>query len=255
MRPIKLAKAKTSSLGGQWLTAMLLLSTSQLVLAHPGLKYDPAVSQEAVYSIEHGCGGNSVIGTIIVLPNLNESPIVKIDGKETDELLENLLVSSNAAMKLVIDKRVFDIQQPIRDSLGNVIGFWTGGGTAVPPDAAALLPFRPNVTAEFIEESCVSKVTYRLTAIDVCNLTTWADGVADKDYSLWVPAVGSDFDGERGGHSYDFSRNITVVRNLEENPLPADCGEGQEITVSPSAEQLNRDLRIKLDGQQVWPLP
>lgn len=255
MKSINLNRVFAFSSSGQFLTAMLLLSTSQLVLAHPGLKYDPAVSQEAVYSIEHGCGGNSVIGTIIVLPNVNESPIVKIDGEETDELLENLLVSSNAAMKLVIDKRVFDIQQPIRDELGNVIGFWTGGGTAVPPDAAALLPFRPNVTAEFIEESCVSKVTYRVTAIDVCNLTTWADGVNAQDYSLWVPAVGSDFDGEPDGHAYDFTRNITVMRDLEENPLPANCGEGQEIIVSPSAEQLNRDLRIKLDGQQVWPLP
>lgn len=255
MKSIKLNRVLTFSAGGQYLTVILLLSISQLVLAHPSLKYDPNVSQEALYSIEHGCGSNPVIGSIIVLPDLDKSPGIKINGEETDETLEDLLESANATMKLVIDKRVFDIQQPIRDELGNTIGFWTGGGSAVPADASAFLPFRPNVTAEFKEESCVTKVTYRITAIDVCKQTTWADGVDAQDYSLWVPAVGSDFDGEPDGHAYDFTRNITATRNLEDNPMPGDCSEEQEITVSPSAEQLNRDLRIKLDGQQIWPLP
>ncbi len=255
MKSNKLNKMFTSSLNRQRLSALLLLSISQSVLGHPGLKYDPTISPEALYSIEHGCGSNPVIGSIIVLPAVGGSPIIKINGEKTDQLLEDLLVSAGSFMKLVIDKSVFNLQKPIRDELGNVIGFWTGGGTAVPTDAVAFLPFRPDVHAEFPEESCVNKVTYRVTAIDVCNVTTWADGVADKDYSLWVPAVGSDFDGNPNGHAYDFTRNLTVTRNLAENPLPGECGEGNEITVSPSAEQLNRDLRIKLDGQQIWPLP
>jgi len=245
----------TFRLSAQGLAAMLLLSVSPFVLAHPGLRYDPAVSQTAEYSIEHGCGSNPVIGSIIVLPDLGFSPLVKINGEATEEPLDDLLESAGTQVSLVIDKSVFDLQVPIRDELGNAVGFWSGGGTAVPSTAVASLPFRPNVTAEFLEESCVSKVTYRVTAIDVCNQTTLAEGVPDQDWSFWVPAVGSDFDGEEGGHAYDWTRNITVTRDLEEMPLPTDCGEGDEILVSPSPEQLNRDLRIKLDGQQIWPLP
>ncbi len=245
----------TFRLSGQGLAAMLLLSVSPFVLAHPSLFYDPAVNQTAEYSIEHGCGSNPVIGSIIVLPDVQFSPLVKVNGEATEAPLDDLLAAFGVSVKLVIDKRVFDLQVPIQDELGNVIGFWSGGGAAVPPTAAAHLPFRPGVAADFLEESCVSKVTYRVTAIDVCNQTTWAEGVPDQDYSLWVPAVGSDFDGEPGGHAYDWTRNITVTRNLEEMPLPADCGEGDEILISPNPEQLNRDLRIKLDGQQIWPLP
>ncbi|MBK6618543.1 MAG: hypothetical protein IPG31_09350 [Nitrosomonas sp.] len=245
----------TFRLSAQGLAAMLLLSVSPFVLAHPGLRYDPAVSQTAEYSIEHGCGSNPVIGSIIVLPDVGFSPLVKVNGEATEESLADLVASANATLTVVIDKSVFDLQVPIRDELGNAVGFWSGGGTAVPSTAVASLPFRPNVTAEFLEESCVSKVTYRVTAIDVCNQTTLAEGVPDQDWSFWVPAVGSDFDGEEGGHAYDWTRNITVTRDLEEMPLPTDCGEGDEILVSPSPEQLNRDLRIKLDGQQIWPLP
>lgn len=255
MKSNKPNRMHTFRWSGQGLAAMLLLSVSPFMLAHPGLRYDPAVSQTAEYSIEHGCGSNSVIGSIIVLPDVGFSPLVKVNGEVTETPLEELLASANATLTVVIDKSVFDLQVPIRDELGNTVGFWSGGGTAVPSRAVASLPFRPNVTAEFLEESCVSKVTYRVTAIDVCNQTTLAEGVPDQDWSFWVPAVGSDFDGEPGGHAYDWTRNITVTRNLEEMPLPADCGEGDEILVSPSPEQLNRDLRIKLDGQQIWPLP
>ena len=37
--------------------------------------------------------------------------------------------------------------------------------------------------------------------------------------------------------------------------LPAECGEGVDVVVTPSAAQLNRDMPVVIGGVQVWPKP
>jgi hypothetical protein len=37
---------------------------------------------------------------------------------------------------------------------------------------------------------------------------------------------------------------LTVNRNLAENPLDPSCGAGFEVTATPSAQQIDRDLPI-----------
>jgi hypothetical protein len=43
---------------------------------------------------------------------------------------------------------------------------------------------------------------------------------------------------------------LSVNRNLAANPLDPSCGAGFEVTVTPSAEQIDRDLPIP----RVWRL-
>lgn len=74
--------------------------------------------------------------------------------------------------------------------------------------------------------------------------------------NFWVPAVGSKFDGAPGAHAYNFPVFFTVNRDLETNPLPESCGgAGQQVTVRPSAAQMDRDMPIIFNDTQVWPQP
>ena len=61
------------------------------------------------------------------------------------------------------------------------------------------------------------------------------------------------FDGIEGeSKGYNSPASLTVNRTTA---LPEGCGEGQNIIVTPSAAQLNRDMTIEFDGTQVWPTP
>jgi acetylornithine deacetylase/succinyl-diaminopimelate desuccinylase-like protein len=101
---------------------------------------------------------------------------------------------------------------------------------------------------------------------DVCGLSN-SSGFSDENVNMWTPAVGSNYDGV-GLHGYNSPATLKVVRNttgtpatlttaeVKANPLPASCGAGLDITVTPTAAQLNRDLpAIDANGVQVWPQP
>ncbi|MBK7354394.1 MAG: hypothetical protein IPJ05_13540 [Nitrosomonas sp.] len=99
------------------------------------------------------------------------------------------------------------------------------------------------------------KCTFCHSGCDVCTFTTLADFDSDT-VSLWTPAVGSKFDGTPGGGhtTYDSPPFLTLARDLENNPLPESCGEGiEEVVVKPSAAQIDRDMPVRINGQQVWP--
>ena len=95
---------------------------------------------------------------------------------------------------------------------------------------------------------------FAVAIVDVCKITTIANFTEDA-VSLWVPAVGSKYDGVPGSHAYDSPAFFTVNRDLESSPLPESCGTGQTVSITPSAAQINRDLPIQFNGTQVWPQP
>ena len=90
---------------------------------------------------------------------------------------------------------------------------------------------------------------------DICKITPLDQVNEEATVNFWTPAVGSNYDGSPGGHAYDFPVFFTVKRNLETNPLPETCGTGVQISVKPSAAQINRDMPIIYNGTQVWPQP
>ena len=200
--------------------------------------------------IGHGCQGNDVIGTSVVFPDGQDS-IITIDGNVHSGTLDEFVVNWGGLFQLLQDRSVFAEQDIKQDGNGNTIGFWTGGGRGMAARLNARIPFTMSA-AVLNSESCAKSVRFAVAVVDICTITTPVD-FEDDTVGLWVPAVGSQFDGKPGGHAYDSPAFLTVVRDLEGNPLPESCGEGiEEVIVKPSAAQINRDMPIRFNGQQVW---
>ena len=107
----------------------------------------------------------------------------------------------------------------------------------------------------FVPESCAKVVRFTFAVADICKITGFNDMNEEGSVNFWTPAVGSKYDGTPGGHAYDFPVFFTVNRDLDTNPLPESCGAGLQVTVKPSAAQVDRDMPIIFNGTQVWPQP
>ncbi|WP_090632946.1 hypothetical protein [Nitrosomonas marina] len=261
-------KLNKSLLTASIASTALLAVASQNALAHTRLTVTSTVesssshgtSQTAI-NIPHGCGDNSVIGNVFFLPDTNTAPLVQTstDNFQTFETPEganalNYIVNP-PFIRLIKSRDVFEMQDLINDPLGNPLGFWAAGGELPPSNWVAQLPFK--ITAVAIQpDSCANKVVLVPAIANVCNLTTMAEiDSSDSDnpnVDFWTaPDVGSSFDAP----SWSYPATYTIERDLENNPLPESCGEGLAVRIIPSAEQVNRDMPVKIDGQQVWPLP
>ena len=243
------------------ITAVGLVGTSQFAFAHTRLK-TPVITENSAnhgsdYNavvIGHGCTNPATgavdantIGTVAVFPDGKDS-IITVDGAPHTGSLTDFVTNWGNPVTKVQDRSIFAYEGYIKDSLGNKLGFWTGGGSGLTGGFRAVVPF---TTAGVIIEpaSCAKSVTFVLGIADICQITDKA-GFSDETVQMWTPAVGSDYDGV-GLHGFDSPATLKVTRSIA--PLPASCGAGVDVVVKPSATQLNRDLRINLDGNQIWP--
>ncbi len=204
--------------------------------------------------ITHGCGENPVIGSSVVFPDGLDSTIA-INGNPHTGPLTDFVTNWGNSIQLYQDHSIFSEQDVKRDSRSNVVGFWAGGGRTIAPHLYGRIAF---VSSAVIinPESCAQKIRFAAAAADVCKITDIGNINTDNAVSLWVPAVGSKFDGTPGGHAFDFPVFFTITRDLTNNPLPESCGGiGQQISVRPSAAQVDRDMPIQFNGTQVWPQP
>ena len=216
--------------------------------------------------IVHGCDdpntgttSTPVFGQSVMFPNGTDSTITtKAVG--SDPLAQGQAYGGNlrdfaliSGIKKIQSNDLFPLEDVKVDGLGNVIGFWGGNGKLPGLNYVGLNPFvidpviiQPN--------SCAMSVTFVLGIADVCKMTN-ANGFSKETVNLWTPAVGSNFDGKPDTNDgYDSPATLTVNRNLTTNPLPGSCGAGVDVTVTPSAAQLNRDMPVYIDQKQVWPL-
>lgn len=243
------------------MAALGLSATWQSALAHTRLK-TPIVQENAAnhgsdYNavvVAHGCHnpvtGNSdanTIGTVVVFPDGKDS-IITVDGQPHGGALTDFVTNWGNPVTKIQDKSIFPEEDYIKDSLGNKLGFWTGGGKGLKGGFRAVVPF---TTAGVVIEpaSCAKSVTFVLGIVDICEITD-ASKFNDETVQMWTPAVGSIYDGP-GLHGFDSPATLKVNRSIA--ALPASCGAGVDVVVKPSANQLNRDLRINFDGKQIWP--
>lgn len=239
-----------------------LVGVSQSLLAHTRLK-TPEVQENAAQHgsdynavvVAHGCTNPAtgavdatVLGTVIVFPDGKDS-IITVDGAPHTGALADYVTNWGNPVTKIQDASIFTHEDYIKDSLGNKLGFWTGGGAGLRGGFRAVIPF---TTAGVIinEASCAKSVTFVPGIADICQLTNIA-GISAETANVWAPAVGSVYDGSPERHGYDSPATLKVNRSA--TPLPESCGVGVDVVVKPSAEQLNRDLRIKVDGSQIWP--
>ncbi|MCW5599309.1 MAG: hypothetical protein KIT59_09385 [Nitrosomonas sp.] len=246
------------------LTVMIsmLLVLAQNTFAHTRLRV-PVIEENtanhgSTYNdvvIGHGCqnttdGASTIdtLGTVIVFPDGKDS-IITVNGAPHDGTLFDFIVKGVIPITKVQDRSIFTHEDYIKaqDGLTNV-GFWVGGGSGLRAGFRGLFPF---TTAGVViqPDSCVKSITFVTAIADICEITD-PSGFTDATVQLWTPAVGSIYDGA-GLHGYDSPATLKVNRSA--TPLPESCGEGVDVVVKPSAEQLNRDLQIKLDGQKIWP--
>ncbi|UJO99500.1 MAG: hypothetical protein LZF64_09860 [Nitrosomonas sp.] len=244
------------------MAALGLSATGQSALAHTRLK-TPVINENAAafgsdYNaavIGHGCTNPvtgavdvDVIGTVVVFPDGKDS-IITVGGTPHPGSLADFVTNWGNPVTKIQDRSIFDYEDYIKDSLGNKLGFWTGGGKGLKGGFRAVVPF---ATAGVVinEASCAKSVTFVLGIADICQITDVA-GINAETVNVWAPAVGSVYDGSPTRHGYDSPATLTVNRSI--TPLPESCGAGVDVVVKPSANQLDRDLRINFDGKQIWP--
>ncbi len=238
--------------------ALLVLTCSicQNALAHTSI--DPPSVTEGTQSqnhivINHGCGDQAVIGTSYVIPD-GVSSTVNVDGNPYNGPLSDFIQNWGNSIEIYQDRSLFSEQDHKFDDKGNVVGFWLGGGRSLSPHLKGRILFVSGAVL-FVPESCAKVVRFVFAGADICKITGIDDLIAENVVNLWTPAVGSKFDGTPGGHSFDSPSVFTFNRDLATNPLPESCGAGQQVTVKPSAAQIDRDMPVIFNGIQVWPQP
>lgn len=265
------------------LTAAVLAAASQSAFAHTRLQSPVIVEGVRVYNNEvigHGChnlttNSNStpVMGTSTVFPDataiVTSKPVgaaATDPGTPAGDITDWIAGAGEGYSKKVYSKDIFSLEGQKFNSLGNAVGYWTGGGSTLPGISyTALIPFKTDAIT-IKPESCANTVTFVVAIADICEITN-LDGFSDETVNLWTPAVGSNYDGA-GLHGYNSPATLKVIRNttgtpatlttaaVAANPLPASCGAGVDVTVTPTAEQINRDMpAIDDNGVKLWPQP
>ena len=222
--------------------------------ANHGSNYNDVVVAHGCQNTTDGASTIDTLGTVVVFPE-KDAPIIKTrvagstgEYEIHDGVLTDFVANWGSPVTVIQDAGLFEFQEYIRDPLGNKIGFWSGGGRVLKAGFRGLLPI---ATAGVVinPESCAKSVTFVAAIADICEITD-PSGFSNGTLQLWTEAVGSVFDGE-GLHGFNSPATLTVNRSIA--ALPESCGDGLDVKVVPSAEQLNRDFNIKFQGQQIWP--
>ncbi len=241
--------------------SVLLIGLTQHASAHTRLNIPTAT--EGQRSINHVIIGHScddtttTIGTSVVFPDGVGSTIV-VDGAQHTGSITDFLTNYGNNVSLFFDRSAFDYMDEKTDSTAMLS---VSGQVAVRVcrQFAVALPFR--LTAASIEPtSCATSVKVYISIVDICQITG-VNGFGEGTVELWTHAgLGTPYD--RDLH-FDVPAgtdpgpaSFIINRDLTNNPLPESCGgTGVAVELKPSAAQINRDMPIKFNGQQVWPLP
>ncbi len=200
--------------------------------------------------IGHGCGSLGVLGTSVVVPDGSDSSIT-VDGVAYEGQLTDYVSNWGPNLQAIKDN-TFPQMGVKLNSLSNQVGFWAGG-EEVDHNLIMRLPVRVNAT-NIEPTSCAVSVKFYVSIADICQVTD-AAGLQGTDVAgLWTHNnLGTVYD--RVSETDNGPASITFTRNQETNPLPASCTAEEVVEVRPSAEQINRDMPIVVDGVQAWPTP
>jgi hypothetical protein len=232
----------------KFLTASIIAAMTTAVthnaFAHTRLDVPTMVEGTRIINnlVAHSCGENNMLGTSVVFPDGVDSTVL-VDGQPHTGPVTDFLQGYGNNAQLIFNRA---------DALGNVRGFWAGGGPGVPHTLNVATQFR--LTAPIIEPtSCASTVKVYISIANICRITgvdQFGEGVVD----LWTHNnLGTPYD-RVGSTTDDGPAPWTITRDLTANPLPSSCGSSEVIVeIKPSAAQINRDMPIIMDGVQIWP--
>jgi len=224
-----------------------LLAASQSAFGHTALQAPQIGENTRSYNnvvIGHGCANHTpVFGTSVVFPDGVDSTLT-VNGQASSEPLTTYVANWGNSIQKIQSNDVFPIEAVKTDPLGNTVGFWAGAGF-LDPHLIGLIPFRTSPV--LIEPtSCARSVTFEIAIVDVCVITPLS-GFSDESVNLWTPLVGSNYDAAES--------EPAILKVNRTSAMPAECGAGVDVVVTPSAAQLNRDMPVVINGTQVWPKP
>lgn len=188
--------------------------------------------------IGHGCTLASgaklpVIAQSVVFPTVN--PKYSYTGTVSGNPAVVSITTFANVPQLIQNKAIFNKQKEKTNAAGNVIGFENTDGS-LDPSLHGLVPFR-TAGITFPADSCATRLIVQIAVADVC------EKFGAKN--LWIPAVTAKYT-DPTVDGIGSPASLTINRDLAKNPLPASCGAGYTLTVTPSAEDI--DANLKLDG-------
>lgn len=230
----------------------LLCGAGQGVYAHTTIK-DQATEGATSYNalqIGHTCSLENgkklpIIAQSVVIPT--QSPIVTrpdpSDATKTIEIPLSDVITDAAGLagKLAVvqDRSIFKKQAVVKDEAThtNVIAFNSTQGN-LDPDFRGLVPFRftPPTFVKSDATHCAKRLLVKIAIADICKRSKPKAGTAN----LWIPSVTSKFtDASIDG----IGSPATLTINRKDALDPA-CGAGYDVTVTPSAEDVDAHLPI-----------
>jgi len=235
-------------------TSISLLSTT--LLAHTRLEVPQVTEGIRVTNnvvVGHGCGEKNVIGTSVVFPDGVDSTIT-VDGAAYTGKVTDFIENWGNLNQKIYSTAVFKFQDEKYDANENVLGFWEGGVDTLPHNLAGFIPFRVSA-ATFAEDSCASSVKFYVSIADICQITP-VSGFSADTVNLWTHNnLGTPYDRAADPANPTADDGPASLTFNRAKPLPASCGgTGKVVEVKPSATQINRDMPIKYNGTQVWPV-
>jgi len=207
------------------------------------------VTADNALRIDQGCslpGGAAmpVIAQSVVFPTL--APLATApDGSPI--ALDTVIVQGTFAgtVRAVADASVFMSREPKTDALGNAIGFGAFDGS-LSVELQGRVPFQ-FAAPKFTASTCASRLLVKVAVADVCSVSPADTAVAGK-VNLWIPDNGSQYAAagkSAGVEGVGSPATLIVNRDLAANPLPPACGAGVDVTVTPSAADIDANLAIR----------
>jgi hypothetical protein len=227
--------------------AACLSVAADRALAHTTIKSQTTegVRDDNALRIGHGCEAedgtkHAVIAQSVVFPT--DAP--QLSASDSSVVLTSLdqVIAQGSLAGLVggiQDRSIFALQGVKTDANGNVIGFYGKAGYLI-PELAGRVPFQftaPN----FQPDSCATRLLVKVAIADICSLRPPL--LQPGKVNLWIPDNGSQF-AVPGIDGIGAPATLTINRNILTNPIPASCGGGYSVTVTPSPAQIDRDLPI-----------
>jgi len=180
------------------------------------------------------------------------------------------------------------------DSKNNIIGFWAGGKAYDQTVSTIIQTDFSTPAISIVPKSCARSVTFALAIADVCDASVPSATAKDEEVLYWSPIPNfagvpgqpfgatvadatrsiptgpaySKFDGYAdtahtiAGDGWGSPATLTIVRNLNTNPLPTtgctgNGGFGDDVYVYPDAKQINDHMPVwsgihKGEGTNYW---
>jgi len=253
--------------------SIFILVTSSNLLAHTSIvkkntpeKWNVTEEMEgnsgsiSAIVISHGCSSpglqdtQSVQATAVVWPNGINAQAVRSDTGETINLHDEILGNAVMSPSPIQDRSIFDRinirkahspgrTNPNEQAMDTRAFHYTNG--RLERDLVGLLPYRASYP-KFKTNSCVTKMQINIAIANYCSRVKSSERNNRAD--IWIAHLTEKFD-DSDVVSIGYWPNVTVLRNLKNNPLDPACGEGYTIKVSPSADSIDKHLPIR----HYWP--